>query len=69
MSFTIPHSCHVGLQIFDVSGKLVSRLVDEYLEAGKHTAVFDAHSVASGIYYYCLEAAGIVQTRSCVVVK
>ena len=69
ISFTIPHRCHVDLDVFDVSGKLVTRLVHKHLEPGIHTVVFDAHTVASGIYYYCLEAGTIVQTRSCVVVK
>jgi hypothetical protein len=40
----------------------VAVLVDGQVEAGAHTAVFDASSLAAGTYVYRLVADGQVQT-------
>lgn len=69
ISFTIPHDCHVNLDVFDVSGRRVVKLVEGYTHAGKHTVFFDTHSVTSGVYYFRLEGGTFIQTESCVVVK
>ncbi len=69
ISFVIPKNCHVRLRIFDVSGRLVARLVENNLQIGKHTVVFDAQDLTSGIYYYRLEAGTFTQTRRCVLLK
>jgi len=69
ISFVIPENSHVRLKVFDVSGRLVDTLVDENLQAGRHSVVFDAHDLTSGIYYYRLEAGTFVQTRRCVLLK
>jgi hypothetical protein len=49
------------LTVYDVSGRVVSRLVDDELEPGRHEVVWDGrdsdgHSVASGAYLYALTA-------------
>jgi len=69
ISFTIPHDCYVNVDVFDVSGRLVVTLVEEYTHAGKHTIFFDTHNVTNGVYYFRLEAGTFIQTESCVVVK
>lgn len=69
ISFTIPHDCHVSLKVFDVSGRLVTTLVEEYVHAGKHTVVFETHDLTNGVYYYRLEAGTFIQTGRCVVVR
>jgi hypothetical protein len=56
ISFTLAEDCHVSLQVFDVLGRQVATLINQDLRAGKlHSVVFDASSLASGIYFYRLE--------------
>ncbi len=64
----------VSLRIYDVRGQLVDVLHDGFLEAGHHLGVWDGmdsggHSVASGVYYLRLEAAGESQTRKMSLVR
>jgi hypothetical protein len=42
------------LKIFDILGKEVATLVDEFRSAGKHSVEFDASGLASGIYMYTI---------------
>ncbi|MCD6161240.1 MAG: T9SS type A sorting domain-containing protein [candidate division Zixibacteria bacterium] len=56
ISFEAKKTGHVSLIIYDINGRLVSTLVDRVVSAGKHTAVFNASKLASGIYFASLKA-------------
>ena len=62
ISFYLPQECIVGLKIYDISGRLVTRLIaDERRSAGTHAIEWNGRdargaSVASGIYLYRLTA-------------
>ncbi len=56
LSFSIPRTGAVRLEVFDVSGRRVRTLLDSEVEAGIHVAEWDGrsnrgHSVSSGIYF------------------
>ena len=44
-------------------------LVDEYLEAGNHSVMFDGSGLPSGLYFCNLKACGFIETRKMVLVK
>jgi len=75
IAFAVPAGgAHVRLDVFDVSGRLVKRLVSGELEAGRHAVTWsgddrDGRRVASGTYFYRLSAGDFVRTRSFVLVK
>jgi len=48
--FAIAEDGPVQLQVFDVTGRLVQTLVNDYLQAGRYDVRFDAAGLASGIY-------------------
>jgi len=48
ISYTLPEATRVSLIIHDLSGRVVSRLVDGWREKGVHEAVFDGSNLASG---------------------
>jgi hypothetical protein len=52
ISYAMPKDGRVTMEVFNVIGQRVALLVDEYKEAGYHTVPFDAHALASGIYFY-----------------
>ena len=57
------HDGHVRLEIYDVTGRLVSRLVDEAMPAGRHDVAWDGRdekgsAVASGVYFSRLSFGG-----------
>lgn len=59
VQFALPVRSQVTLRLYDLLGREVATLVDGELESGVHKVVFQAESVASGVYFYRLEAAAL----------
>ena len=62
-SFTVPQSALVTLAVYDLLGRKVATVVNEVLSPGVHQRQWDAGLLASGIYYYRLQQAGLQATR------
>ena len=69
IEFTIPKSEFVELKIYNILGKEISTTVSEKLNPGKHTYTFSVRNLASGVYYYRLEAGNFVKTRKMIYLK
>ncbi len=69
IQFAIPESGMVKLVIFDVLGREVTTLVNEYKSAGNYQVNFDASRLASGVYYYSLESNAFRSTRKMILMK
>lgn len=69
ISYQLPISGNVTLKIFDVLGREVATLVDEYKNAGSYNIEFDASILPSGVYFYQLQAGSFVQTRKMVLLQ
>ncbi|HET9253211.1 MAG TPA: FG-GAP-like repeat-containing protein [Candidatus Eisenbacteria bacterium] len=72
--FAVPEPGQVQLSIYDIHGRLVSKLVDGPLPAGEHAIRWDGRSAtgesaASGVYYYRLRTARENESRKMVLVK
>ena len=69
ISFSLPQPAVASLSVYDLSGRLVRRLIDdEALGAGRHERIWRGRddlgrSVASGVYLYRLETDDYRQTR------
>jgi hypothetical protein len=55
--------------VFDVLGREVATLVDEIKQAGEYKVTWDAGKMASGIYFYRLQAGVFVETKKMVLAK
>jgi len=69
ITFKIPVTSHVTLEIFDVAGRRIATLLDESHSPGTHTVTWDASTLASGVYLYRLQAGDFRQTRSMMLMK
>ncbi len=69
ISYQLPISSKVTLQVYDILGREVATLIDEEKSAGSYEIDFNASHLASGIYYYQLRAGDFVQTRKMILVK
>ena len=67
--FDLPRSAVVRLTIYDVYGREVRRLVEGERSAGRHEVTFRSEGLASGIYFYRLEAGDYRQVRQMVLVR
>ena len=55
--------------MYDVLGREVAVLADEYLRAGSYERVFEASNLSSGVYFYTLRAGEFEKTLRMVVVR
>ncbi len=67
--YEIPARAAVRLEVYDLTGRLVSRLVDEEQEAGRREVTFDAAGLASGTYVLRATAGTNSETRTLTVVR
>ena len=69
ISFYLPEAEEVRLRVYDITGRLVSTIVNEELNAGSHTRVFDASALSSGVYFYRLEAGSFSSVQKMTLIK
>ncbi|HXX62302.1 MAG TPA: T9SS type A sorting domain-containing protein [Bacteroidota bacterium] len=67
--YQIPSASHVTLKLFDELGREVATLVNDAKQPGTYTVRWDASTMASGTYFYRIEAGSFVQTRKLLVIK
>jgi hypothetical protein len=53
----------VSLTVYDILGRQVSVLVNERKEAGVYEVKYDGSNLASGVYFYRLQAGDFVATK------
>jgi hypothetical protein len=59
IDYDLPVSSHVSLKIFDILGREIETLVDEFQQAGNHSAQYLSNAVLpSGVYFYQLAIEG-----------
>lgn len=69
INIQMPKSGNVKITIFDITGKEVKVLVNEYLAAGTYKVDFDGSDLSSGTYFYKLEAHGYSDVKKMMLVK
>ncbi len=69
ISYSLPHASEVTLHVFDITGRVVSTLVEGAQAAGTHSVHFDAGTLPSGIYIYRLQAGSNSQGRKLILLR
>ena len=69
ISYQLPRSGRVNLNVYDLGGHKVRTLVNGYMESGYYTVPFYANDLASGVYLYRLTAGDVVVTKKMVLMK
>ena len=67
--FAIPEPSRVTLKLFDTLGREVAILVDEDKRAGEYRVVLDAAGLASGMYFYRIQAGAFGKLRKLMLLK
>lgn len=62
--FELPEPAHVRVTIYDALGRVVQRLVDDEFAPGAYEIMLDASSLASGTYFYRMQAGSFDETKS-----
>lgn len=69
IKFQIARTGFVSLKVFDVTGKEAAILVNQVLTPGTYNVDFDALHLASGTYFYRIEAGEFTQVKKMILVK
>jgi hypothetical protein len=69
ISFDCFRRCRVTLSVFSTLGQRVAELVNGDMEAGSHDVKFNAGHLASGVYFYRLQAGAFTQVRAMVLLR
>jgi hypothetical protein len=69
IAYGIPQAGNVKLKVFDMSGREIKTLINEFKDAGYYTAKFDASGLASGAYIYRIESGNYVSVKKMILIK
>lgn len=74
IEFSIPQEASsqklkVNLTVYDLSGKEIAVLVNDYLNAGTYKYQWNSGDIASGIYFYTLKTNNFSSTKKMILIK
>jgi hypothetical protein len=69
INYQLPSPDNVIMKIFDINGKEVQTLVNDFQTPGYYSVVFNAGNLSSGIYFYSLKAGKFYSTKRMLLLK
>ena len=69
IKYDIPENSNVKISVFDVTGREIKNLVNEAKVPGNYEVMFNGVSLASGVYYYKLEAGNFSDVKKLILLK
>jgi hypothetical protein len=69
IQFELPSASYVALKIFTLLGEEVVTLINEKRDAGQHSVQWNAHDLASGVYFYRLSAGTFTRTKKFLLIR
>jgi hypothetical protein len=67
--YALPHSSFVSLSVYNTLGQQGAQLVNEQQQAGYHDIVFRGDGLASGVYFYLLDAGSFTSVKKLLLLK
>lgn len=69
INFDLKNTAFAMLRVYDITGREVSTLVNERLNAGSYSYDFNASELPSGVYFYQLQTEGFIETKKMILLK
>lgn len=69
IKFDLPKDIFVTIKIYDLLGREIKTLVSEFKNAGSHIVSFNGSELASGIYFYRIQAGSFISVKRMVLIK
>ena len=69
IQYEIPVEGKVSIKVYDILGREIKTLLDNYLKPGKYEIEWNADNFVSGIYFYQLKANSFIQTKKMILLK
>jgi hypothetical protein len=59
----------VQIKVYDILGREIKTLLNEYKQAGTYEIEFDASNLISGVYFYSIQAGNYTATKKLILIK
>ncbi|MBS1553195.1 MAG: T9SS type A sorting domain-containing protein [Bacteroidetes bacterium] len=69
IQYEIPFDNFVSIKIYNLLGKEVMSLINDFKKAGSYNLSFDGSNLPSGVYYYKITAGNFEQVKKMILVK
>lgn len=69
ITYDVPVETYVSLSVYNELGQKVRDVFDGVRSPGRHSATFEANGLASGTYFYRINAGNYVETRKMLLVR
>jgi len=67
--YNLQKACNVNIEILDANGRFIKTLEKGWKPTGTYTVNFDSSDLASGVYFYRIQAGEFQQLRKMMLVK
>ena len=67
--YQLPKPDRVLLQVYNNTGQLIGTLVNDQKTAGRHSVIWDASEISSGVYFYKIVTKHFVNVKKCLILK
>jgi len=69
ISFTLANAGTVNVDVYNVAGQKVDTIVNEFMDSGSHSVVWDASDFSAGVYFYTVKGGDFSKTMKMTLVK
>ena len=69
IKYDIPEQSYVTIKIYNITGEEVSTLLNEEQNAGRYQIQWNAAELASGVYFYRIQAGQFSDTKKLILMK
>lgn len=69
IEYTIPKDGYVSLKVYDITGREIASLVNQYQNTGSYLVTWNASNFSSGVYFYRIVAGDYIATKRMVLKK
>ena len=69
IEYSLPEASNVKINVYDELGRSVKTLIESHQVAGRHSLIWNAAGLASGMYFYKIQAGDLAETRKMLLLK
>jgi hypothetical protein len=69
IQYSLPEDTHITLIVYNVNGQMIGELVNDFKTAGSYTITFDGKALASGVYFYKMQAGKFTDVKRMLLIK
>ena len=69
ITYSIPEPTDVTIRVYDILGKQIAELINDYIPSGNHQVRWNADNKSTGVYFIKMSTHTFTQTQKVILVK